>query len=260
MYFHQRTCTTHLKQPVCEYKLPTKSTKGKQINVYKKIQDDCNQYCYPITPMEKLPEVKSCRPLNYGQSTEAISNISWALYRQLTIGIPSTLIKLGDRKRRALTGWKIENARNCSSTVQSKSTPIPRPARATASITLVHPKAVRMILLPRLVACMPIQVVPKRATTSQAVRVRILAVHFYVKWCDVACRKVVWKMMELILRDLTLKNKYLCIYSNECVESTDSTLYSVLNESCVPRQKPKCESIHRCRRIIANRSTNLKNP
>jgi len=61
--------------------------------------------------MEKLLEVKSCRPLNYGQSTEAISNISWALYRQLTIGIPSTLIKLGEWEEKGFNG--LED-RECS--------------------------------------------------------------------------------------------------------------------------------------------------
>ena len=63
--------------------------KTQAINEYKEIQDDCNQYGYPTTSMGKLPEVKSCIPQFHNELKETMSNISRALYRQLTMVIPS---------------------------------------------------------------------------------------------------------------------------------------------------------------------------
>ena len=65
-------------------------SKRQVINVYKEIQDDCNQCGFLITPMEKLPEMKSCILTTHNESPKAMINISCALYRRFTIVIPST--------------------------------------------------------------------------------------------------------------------------------------------------------------------------
>ena len=60
------------------------------INIYKEIQDNCNQCGFTITPMEKLPSMKFCIQNNHKESPKVITNISRALYRQFTTAIPST--------------------------------------------------------------------------------------------------------------------------------------------------------------------------
>ena len=37
-------------------------TEIQTMNIYREIQDDCEQHNYPITVMELLPEIKSCIP------------------------------------------------------------------------------------------------------------------------------------------------------------------------------------------------------
>ena len=60
------------------------------INIYEEIQDDCNQCSYPITPMEKLSEMKSCILTTHSESPKAMINISQALYSRITTFILST--------------------------------------------------------------------------------------------------------------------------------------------------------------------------
>ena len=56
----------------------------------KKSEDDCHPYGCPLKPTEELPNTKFYIPLSHSESKETISNISWLIYFQLNVVIPST--------------------------------------------------------------------------------------------------------------------------------------------------------------------------